>query len=39
MTYKKRHSMHVDGHEKAEQRFKKYLTELEPHMHRWVQLH
>jgi hypothetical protein len=30
--------MHVDGHEKAEQRFKKYFTELEPHMHRWVQV-
>jgi hypothetical protein len=37
-------TFYVDGHEKAEQRFtrllfsKKYLTELEPHMHRWVPL-
>jgi hypothetical protein len=37
-------TFYVDGHEKAEQRFsrllfsKKYLTELEPHMHCWVQL-
>ena len=37
-------TFYVDGHEKAEQRFcrllfsKKYLTELEPHTHRWIRL-
>jgi hypothetical protein len=37
-------TFYVDGHEKAEQRFnrllfsQKYLTELEPHMNRWIRL-
>ncbi len=40
----KKKTFYVDGHEKPEQRFsrlefsKRYLTELEPYMRRWVQV-